>query len=228
MRRGSPCGVSRAPSVRAMSVSAVPQPEPVAWPALPEDGPRLALAAPSAELLAGRTSESLPKLWRLAAQADSLLTDMSGLFDSARIRQQVNAVAALLRDAADAVAAADADVASARAEASRVDEEAARLWRTVSADVATRRAATDAFVARAVERAEREADAVLGDATAKADLLVARAEDLVATWLDEANAEVGRILASAPAPPSALAASATGPSRPRSSLWRLFRRRRSR
>ncbi|HWC10214.1 MAG TPA: hypothetical protein VG455_03235 [Acidimicrobiales bacterium] len=217
-----------------MAVLPVPHQEPpVHPPALPEDGPRVfppRALGPSVE----RSDDPAPELWRLAAQAESLLGDTTGLFDGAHIGQRVGAVAGLLRDAAAAVAAADAHVAEARAEAARVadraEEEVARLWRTVSADVATRRAATDAFVARAVERAERDADARLADASARADLLLARAEDLVAAWLDEANAEVARILAPVPAPPPAATVAPTGSSPPRRPrrrrrLRRLFRRR---
>ena len=216
-----------------MAVLPVPHHEPpLDPPALPEDGPRV-VPTPALGPSVEKTDDPAPELWRLAAQAESLLGDTTGLFDGAHIGQRVGAVAGLLRDAAAAVAAADAHVAEARVEAARVadraEEEVARLWRTVSADVATRRAATNAFVARAMERAEREADARLADASAKADLLLARAEDLVAAWLDEANAEVARILAPVPAPPreATVAPTDSSPPRPpsRRRLRRLFRRR---
>jgi hypothetical protein len=163
-------------------------------PALPEDGPRLLLAPPPADPPAEVGADPCPDLLRLAAAAESLLRD-----------PVLGAVAELLREAAGAVAAADAHVAGARAEAARVaahaEEEVARLWRTVSADVASRRASTDAFVARALERAKAEAEAVLADASERADRVLARAEELLAVWLDEANAEVGLILESSPGEP---------------------------
>ena len=57
-------------------------------------------------------------------------------------------------------------------------------------------------MARALERAKAEADAILADASERADLVLARAEELVAAWLDEANAEVARVLEPVPDPSS--------------------------
>ena len=188
------------------------------------------MVAPAAEPDAGTSENSMAELLQLAAQAESLLRDTSALFDGVQVRQRVGAVAGLLRDAAQALAAADADVAATRAEAARVatraEEEVARLWRTVSADIATRRAGTDAFVARVRERAEREADARLADASAKADLLLARTEELVASWLDEANAEVARILESAPALVEVSVLPAPEPAAPRRRRFLSWLRRR--
>jgi hypothetical protein len=195
-----------------------PRPAP---PALPEHGPRLLLAPAPAEPPDPRGADPSPELLRLAETAESLLGD-----------PLLGAVAELLRDAARAVAAADAHVAGARAEAAQVagraEDDVARLWHTVSADVATRRAATDAFVARALERAKAEADAIVADAPERAALMVARAEELVAAWLDEANAEVARILESLPAGPVLTPVpdppDPPPPARPRG-LRRHFRRR---
>ena len=203
---------------------------PVPLPALPENGPRLALAPPPAAPSAG-TDAPAPELLRLAAVAESLLEDGGDppALAPAHLRRRVAAVGNLLRDAAEAVAAADAHVAAARSEAARIaaraDDEVARLWRAVSADVAERRSATDAFVARAGERAEREAESVLADASARADALLARADDLVAAWLDEANAEVARMLEGAPkAAEGPVLAAADAPPPRRRLLARLFRR----
>jgi vacuolar-type H+-ATPase subunit H len=233
-------GVSADPLVFASAAL----PEERVSPALPEDGPGLLLASTEDEPHVGAAGDPSPDLLRLATLAHSLLTDSlvsdngdpfgaggAAPLAPVALRRRVSAVADLLRDAAEAGAAADAHVAAARAEAGRItvraEADMARLWRTVSADVATRRAATDAFVARALERAEHEADAVVADASARADLLLARAEDLVAAWLDEANAEVARVLDSAPAPaavtPPALAPVVV-PDRSRRRLRRLFRR----
>ena len=153
----------------------------------------------------------------------------------ARLRRQATAIRDLARDGADAFAAAIERLAGAAAESERVvaraEVEVARLWQRVSADVSSRRAATEAFVARAQERAEDDAARILAEAHARADELVAGTEHLVAAWLDEEPAQAVAVPIAVPEPTAAPLAISdpparkTGKERRRGRLCDLFRRR---